>query len=306
MCDPSRRSPGSNHRIVAPPARGCERSQDGLGRGVHRTAGPFVPAPRGARRLQRFGQPGRLQDVGDLTDLLEVDPAHHVGHGAATYGRGEEERGQQFRRRGVPELPIGRRAVGFGRFAQVGRHAPRPGPRRADAQWGPFAGRCPGRPGRIDAPHLAPSGAVLPRVSQKVALDAGRQHGALPPQDGRHGQGAGLPALGRPHHHQRLRRFGHHPSRRPAARGGAQGRDDPDAVGAMGRGADRGRGARPIGRRGTAPSGGARASHHGETSRRPPRRPRTASGITVAVRPFTRGRATSSPRRCPPTGAPSG
>ena len=185
-----------------------------------------------------------------------VDPAHHVGHGAhhsRPRRRGAGPAAWPRWRTRTPRRPSCRRPWPASARSAAIRRAP--AHVRAGAERRPVAGRRPGRPGRIDAPDLAPSGSALPGVSQQVALDAGRQHRSLPPQDGRHGQGAGLPALGRPHHHQRLRRFGHHPMRRPAARGGAQGETTRMRLGAAGAGADEGRGAGPIGRRGTAPVG---------------------------------------------------
>ena len=53
-------------------------------------------------------------------DFLRVDPAHDVGHGATVERGGDEEGRQELGRGGVPELPVRRRPVAFGRLAQFG------------------------------------------------------------------------------------------------------------------------------------------------------------------------------------------
>ncbi len=80
-----------------------------------------------------LGRRGALQDGGHLADLLRVDPAHDVGHGAAVERRGDEEWRQELGRGGVPELPVRRRALSLlaashssAAARQASRHSPQP------------------------------------------------------------------------------------------------------------------------------------------------------------------------------------
>ena len=233
MCGPPRRR-----------ARLEEVGDDATGRGRGRRAPApsrpsWPPSCACARRGTRWPAPRRgpraaraLQDVGHLADLLGVDPAHHVGHGAAVERRGVEERRQHLGRRGVPELAVRRRPVGLGRLAQVGGDPAGLVPLRTPAEWGPGAGPGARAAGRVDAPHPPAPGAGAQRVAQQIALHTGRQHRTAPPEDGRHGQAGRLPALGRPDDHEGLGPLGgdarrpnetrDHAEEQPAGRGCAR------------------------------------------------------------------------------------
>ena len=204
-----------------------ERSQDRLRRGVHRAAGALVATPRRPGRVQRFRHSCLFENEGHLAGLLRVDPSHHIGHRPTVARGGEEERCQQFRRGGVPELAVGGGAVGLGRLRQIGRRPSRPGPLHARGERRPRTRAHPGGTGRIDAPDAAAFVAPIPGVPQEVALHAGRHHRAFPGQDRRHGQGGGLPALRRPDHHDRLRRARRRPGPAARRRGPCPGPGDP-------------------------------------------------------------------------------
>ena len=132
-----------------------ERRQHCLRSRVDGAARPLVAAPGGAGGFQRVGWRGTLEDAGDLADLLRIDPADDVGHTASIERSGQEQRRQQLGRRGVPELPVRRRAVRLGRVAEVRRRPASLGPVDATRQGRPGAGRSAGAASRIDAPHAA-------------------------------------------------------------------------------------------------------------------------------------------------------
>ena len=265
-----------------------ERGQHGLGRGVHGAARPLVPAPGGPRRVERFGGRRGFEDARNLTHLLRVDPAHHVGHGAAVQRRRQEERGQQLGGRGVPELAVGRRPVGLGGVAQVRRHPAGLPPlqrsrsaatrRRRARRWTRW-GRCttPGPAGRA-SPSCA--GAGHPSRWRPPRARATRGWPA-PPGSSSSRSGSGPPR----------RRTGPSRPRRPSA--------------APRRGGRRGGGGRPEGGRPSPPAGGGRAAS-------PSARPGARRAVRAAWRPRPgrgrRSRASSAPpkasgkrpRRCRP------
>ena len=78
-----------------------------LRRGVHRASLSFVAPPARERRLERVTGTHRLQQAGDLSDLLLVHPPHHLRHPPARPGRGEQERRQELGRGRVPEVGVG-------------------------------------------------------------------------------------------------------------------------------------------------------------------------------------------------------
>ena len=130
-----------------------KRRQDRLRRRRHRASCPLVAAPGRLRRGECLAGPVPLENVGDLRHLLGVDPPHDIGHGAATPGCGQEQRGKELGRRGVPKLSIGRRPVGLRRLAEIGSHSAGPAPIGAARKRGPGAGRQAGTRRGIDTPH---------------------------------------------------------------------------------------------------------------------------------------------------------
>ncbi len=103
-----------------PGRRVGKRGEHRLCRGVNGAAGAFVATPGGLRRMEDLGRGGPLEDRRHFADFLRVHPAHHVSHGATIERRRHEQRRQEFRRRGVPEVPIGGRAPALGRLTQFG------------------------------------------------------------------------------------------------------------------------------------------------------------------------------------------
>ena len=78
-----------------------------LGRRVDSAALSFVASPRGPQRLESLTVSGSVERVAHLVGLLLVHPAHHVGHGAAGYRCGQQQRRQQLGGGGVPEVAVG-------------------------------------------------------------------------------------------------------------------------------------------------------------------------------------------------------
>ena len=250
-----------------------------------RAAGALVAAPGGPRRVEGLGRRGALQDVGHLADLLGVDPAHHVGHGAAVERRGMEERGQHLGRRGVPELAVRRRPVGLGRLAEVGGGPAGPVPLRTPGERGPGAGPGARAAGRVDAPHPPVS-----RRGRPACGAAGRSSHWRPAPDRATRGWPARPGTSSCRSGSARRPRGIGPARRrcPPAE-----RDPGPCRGAAGRpgvspprpAADAGRAAWPSERRGASRCGAARGAPPSRYERPATSAPPSASGSTAAVRP---------------------
>ena len=115
--DVRRRRAGRVHRRVG------ERLEHGFGGRVHRAPLPVLLGETGLGRLGCLAHPDGVQQLEDLRLLLGVHPSHHVGHVAPARGRGEQQRGQQLGRGGVPEVAVGHRAIAaLGSVGQRHRH----------------------------------------------------------------------------------------------------------------------------------------------------------------------------------------
>ncbi len=118
---------------------------------------------------------------------------------------------QHLGRGGVPEVTVGHGADrGLGHLGQAGGRPPGAGPGAGGRQRGPPGGLESGGAGRVEAPDLSDRPAEPEGVVDQVGLDAGGDHRALPPQDGRDGEARGLVRLGGPEDDDRLGRLGRH------------------------------------------------------------------------------------------------
>jgi hypothetical protein len=133
------------------------------------------------------------QRGGDVVDVLDIDPAGHVGHGAPGASRREQEDGQQL---GAQELPVvGVLGAVAANVGGVGQHAADPsgvavgaavGQRRPPSSW--YAAEAEG----VVDPDGPEAGAVGAGGPQHVGFDGGGDQVALPLQDGRDHKPVGL------------------------------------------------------------------------------------------------------------------
>ena len=209
-----------------------ERGEHGLGRRVDRAARALVAAPGRPRRMERLGRRAALEDGGHLPDLLRVDPAHDVGHGAAVECRGDEEGRQELGRawRTRTRRPPSCRRPWPPRTARPrpGRPAPFAARRRAATRCSAGA---PVPPVGIDAPHPTPACAP-PRAcggggrSSRWRPAPGRASRGWPAPPGSSScrSGSGRPRRATGPARPRYPRAGPRPVARPGAAGPAAGR----------------------------------------------------------------------------------
>ena len=83
-----------------------EGGEDGLGGGVGAGSGAFFAVDGGGEGLDGVEFLGVLEGAEWFLFVLEVDPAHDVGHGGAALGGGVEEWCEEFLGDGVPEVGV--------------------------------------------------------------------------------------------------------------------------------------------------------------------------------------------------------
>jgi hypothetical protein len=82
----------------------AEDVQEGLGGAEHAAAGVVGPGDAGGPGVQGLLVAELAQAGGDLVEVLHVDPAGDLGHGAVRARRGIEDAGQEL---GAQQLPVG-------------------------------------------------------------------------------------------------------------------------------------------------------------------------------------------------------
>ena len=104
-----------------------EGGEDGFGGGVGAGAGAFFSVDGCGEGLEGVGFVGRMEGAEGLFFVLEVDPAHHVGHGGSAGCGGEEEWGEEFLGDGVPKVGVLESAAfaGSGGGGEPGGHTER-------------------------------------------------------------------------------------------------------------------------------------------------------------------------------------
>ena len=167
--------------------------EEGLGGAVDRAHGVVGAAGAGRPGVQGLLVADLHQRLGDVVDVLDVDPAGDVGHASPGPGGREQQDREEL---GPEELPVvgvlGAVAADVGGVGEHAADAAGVAVGAAVGQWGPSGPGDAGEAEGVVDPDGPQAGAVGAGGPQDIRLDGGRDQVALPLQDRRDDEAVGL------------------------------------------------------------------------------------------------------------------